>query len=336
MPRFLVMATVILVVGVACSTESSSTSTSSTSPPTTGTASSTTVPESATTVAISTTVGTIPAPTTTLPPPSTTSLAPVGDLESGLLCRDLAHLGYSYAEAVTYWTREGQPDRMDADRNSIPCETVYEHETVVEFWGDPPPTTTTTTLPGGPPSSSCVNGWTTPERGTALRTWPLDQLRGWFNQPDGLFVVDEMRHFVGPNSAETIAPRMTVDWWYVEAHLQSDPAIAGRWIYGFEEGRWTTDPPLSGHVGPWAEAEYGTTGFEPGVWTTYVGGDESGGPIPYDPFWAGPCTPERGPYCECPWGVLGCGCTSHEGKSAGEIILCSGPPPEVMGCLSGL
>ncbi|MGA9596599.1 MAG: DUF3160 domain-containing protein [Acidimicrobiia bacterium] len=46
-------------------------------------------------------------------------------LESGLFCRDLAAMGYGFTEAVAYWLAEGAPDRMDADRNGIPCETVY-------------------------------------------------------------------------------------------------------------------------------------------------------------------------------------------------------------------
>jgi len=73
-----------------------------------------------------------------------TTVDDVGGLESGLFCRDLAVLGYDYSAAVAYWAREGQPDRMDADRNGIPCETVYESALVLAFWGDPLPTTTTT------------------------------------------------------------------------------------------------------------------------------------------------------------------------------------------------
>jgi hypothetical protein len=83
--------------------------------------------------------------TTTMAPPTTMGIS---DLASGLFCRDLAPLGYSYADAVAYWAREGRPDRMDADRNGIPCETVYPAEDVLEFWGDPLPTTTTAAASG--------------------------------------------------------------------------------------------------------------------------------------------------------------------------------------------
>ncbi len=105
--------------------------------PTTATPTTQTSAEPATT---STT--TEPATTTT----TTTTLPPVTDLESGLFCRDIFPLGYDYAAAVTYWVKEGSPDRMDADRNGIPCETVYAEADVLAFWGDPLPTT-------APPSS---------------------------------------------------------------------------------------------------------------------------------------------------------------------------------------
>ena len=59
-----------------------------------------------------------------------------------MFCRDLNALGYDYVSAVTYWVKEGSPERMDADRNGIPCETVYPAADVLAFWGDPLPTTT--------------------------------------------------------------------------------------------------------------------------------------------------------------------------------------------------
>ncbi len=92
------------------------------------------------TVAPTTTSSTTSVTTTTAP--TTTTLAPVGELAAGLFCRDLEPLGYSYADAIAYWTREGRPDRMDADRNGIPCETVYASAEVLGFWGDPLPTST--------------------------------------------------------------------------------------------------------------------------------------------------------------------------------------------------
>ena len=73
---------------------------------------------------------------------TSTTLPTVDQVEAGLFCRDLHALGYGYVDAVAYWVREGSPDRMDADRNGIPCETVWPATDVVAFWGDPLPTTT--------------------------------------------------------------------------------------------------------------------------------------------------------------------------------------------------
>jgi len=49
----------------------------------------------------------------------------VYDLPSGLYCRDLKAMGYSYSQATSYWYYHGRPAMMDADLNGIPCETVY-------------------------------------------------------------------------------------------------------------------------------------------------------------------------------------------------------------------
>ncbi|MEV0803138.1 hypothetical protein AB0I34_35995 [Kribbella sp. NPDC050281] len=88
-----------------------------------------------------------PAPVTTLTvPPSakgtTTSSVPappkvVGDVRSlpaGLFCRDLKAKGFSYVAAIDYWRLHGQPNQMDADRNGIPCETVYPRSDVGAYW----------------------------------------------------------------------------------------------------------------------------------------------------------------------------------------------------------
>jgi hypothetical protein len=56
-------------------------------------------------------------------------------LPDGLFCRDLDARGYSYVAAVEYWRMHGQPDRMDADRNGLPCETIYPESDVQAYWG---------------------------------------------------------------------------------------------------------------------------------------------------------------------------------------------------------
>ena len=59
-------------------------------------------------------------------------------LEPGLFCRDLVDRGLGFGAALEYWRSEGLPERMDADRNGVPCETVYaadEIEAVLEAAG---------------------------------------------------------------------------------------------------------------------------------------------------------------------------------------------------------
>jgi hypothetical protein len=53
---------------------------------------------------------------------------------SGLFCRDLVALETPYFYAVAYWFDQGLPQRMDADGNGIPCETVYDAIDVRDVW----------------------------------------------------------------------------------------------------------------------------------------------------------------------------------------------------------
>ena len=54
-----------------------------------------------------------------------------------LFCYHLVDRGAGFEEAVAYWITEGAPDRMDADGNGIPCETVYVAAEIAEFlWFD--------------------------------------------------------------------------------------------------------------------------------------------------------------------------------------------------------
>jgi len=187
----------------------------------------------------------------------------------------------------------------------VPATTVVHATTVAP----------TTTLPSGAASATCVNGWITPTPGTALRKRPLDFIRRRLGlSSDDLFIVDEMRYFTGPEDVEISAPRRNVERWYVEAHLQSDPSVAGRWLV------------RSCNVGAgiFAEAPAGTVGFAAGTWTSH---EEDG--TAYDPFTPA-CTAANGPYCRCAWEVDACSCSDN------EHLICSGPSPSVMGCLDGL
>ena len=95
----------------------------------------TTEPSTTTTTASTTTTT-----TTTVPATTATTSAPSGPGDviaqpAGLFCRDLKAKGYSYSAAIDYWRFQGQPDRMDADGNGIPCETVYPRASVIAYWG---------------------------------------------------------------------------------------------------------------------------------------------------------------------------------------------------------
>ena len=64
----------------------------------------------------------------------------------GLFCRDLldpdleSHPFAVYGSTPTggffwslvYWSLEGEPDRMDADRNGVPCETLYDTDVIAQ------------------------------------------------------------------------------------------------------------------------------------------------------------------------------------------------------------
>lgn len=59
----------------------------------------------------------------------------------GKFCRDIISQNWessSYFDAVAYWFLEGRPDRMDADRDGIPCGTVYSLWDIWEFWHGSP------------------------------------------------------------------------------------------------------------------------------------------------------------------------------------------------------
>ncbi len=123
--------------------------------------------------------------------------------------------------------------------------------------------------PSGP-SADCTGGWVTPERGNDLRTEPLDGLRARYGIT-GLFVIDEMRYFEGPQDPGIIAPRYDyLRFWYVKASQQDDPSFRARWLL--------VAPP-DGKPAVAATAPYGSTGFGPGDWVAFFG--ESDAPYEY-------------------------------------------------------
>jgi hypothetical protein len=102
----------------------------------------TSTPSSAPAPPVSVTTRTVVVPSAPAPVDGTTTSVParrpaIGDVQSlpgGLFCRDLKAKGYSYLAAIDYWQLHGKPDQMDADRNGIPCETVYPHSDVAAYW----------------------------------------------------------------------------------------------------------------------------------------------------------------------------------------------------------
>ena len=104
-------------------------------------ATTTTAPTTTSSTTTSTTSTTVASTTTTAAVTTTTVASGPGDVlgqPAGLLCRDLQARGYSYSAAVDYWWYHGQPNRMDADLNGIPCETVYPRGEVIAYWGSTP------------------------------------------------------------------------------------------------------------------------------------------------------------------------------------------------------
>jgi hypothetical protein len=253
------------------------------------------------------------APTTTLSATSTTSLVPIDRLDSGLSCDELAALGYSYVAAIRYWEREGVPDRLDADWDGIPCETAWPHDDVAVFWGEPLPDER-----GGSSTESCINGWTTPVPGSEERKWALDRVRDALSPgPDDHVVVLALRYFVGPEDVDYLSERSDVERWYIEARSRRDPSNAVRWL-----GRRTS---WSGSIVCWKADPY-TTGFEVGTWRA----TECSGKDPFEVLPA--CLPDNGPFCQCEWDRPGCSCANGEN----DQLACTGPPPQVMGCLADL
>jgi hypothetical protein len=146
---------------------------------------------------------------------------------------------------------------------------------------------------GGAASPSCIHGWVTPPRGSALRKAALDMMRSNARE---IFVVDEMRYFVGPEDVEVMNPRGEVERWYVKGHVQGNRERRARWLV-------RRAPLGSGVV---AIAAYDSAGYGPGTWV------RSGSPEPSvaDPFLR-PCA------------------------SAPAEEKCMGLPREVLGCLDG-
>ncbi len=144
-----------------------------------------------------------------------------------------------------------------------------------------------------------------PQPGTARRREALDIIRGQMGV-SGLFVVDEMRYFEGPELPNILEPRPpVVRRWYVKAFLQSRPTFRGRWIV---EKRTSIIKGISG------VAPYDTHGFESPDWRAFEG---EGPPTSY------PGLPGK-------WSGINYDFVTGEGDSGFP-----GLPKENIGCLDG-
>jgi hypothetical protein len=115
---------------------------------------------------------------------------------------------------------------------------------------------------GAPPSPTCIDGWTSPDPGTALYEEGLGILSGFFAL-SGLIEVAEIRYFTGPEVPWVFDPPSdVVRRWYLKVALVDDPEWRGRFIL-----EWRTD--LINGVS--AAAPYDTTGYQSPDWRAFVG-----------------------------------------------------------------
>jgi len=121
---------VIVLVAAGCSS-SSTVITVSSSPTVTVDMTTSVAQTSTSTMPVTTSISTTTASTTD----EIVVALPIDSVESGLFCRDLYGLGYGFRDAVGYWMSEGRTARMDADRNGVPCETVYKAGAVEAVYG---------------------------------------------------------------------------------------------------------------------------------------------------------------------------------------------------------
>jgi hypothetical protein len=122
----------------------------------------------------------------------------------------------------------------------------------------------------------------------------------------GPWYLEEMRYFTGPDVPWIIDPHFdVVDYWYIRAELNQDPALKGRWLLEYRS---------EDRQGIAAVAPYDTHGYASPDWVGFTGDGK----------------PKRYPGLPGKWGGLPYDFATGEGDS-GQ----SGLPAEVAGCLSG-
>jgi hypothetical protein len=128
------------------------------------------------------------------------------------------------------------------------------------------PSPTPPALPEEPPLTSgqiavdCVEGWVTPEEGSARFLEPLGLIRR-ATGVDGPLVVVDMRYFEGPESppAPDKGYLLVVERWYVKLYAERDLSFQGRFLVESRRfGRGTI-----------AVAPYDTAGFRSPDWIAF-------------------------------------------------------------------
>ena len=117
---------------------------------------------------------------------------------------------------------------------------------------EPPPTR-------GPSALDCLNGWVTPEEGSARFLQPLGIIRRTTGVKGPLTVVD-MRYFEGPESPPSDKGYLlVVQRWYIKLYAEEAPAFQGRFLV--EARRFGR--------GVAAVAAYDTSGFSSPDWVGF-------------------------------------------------------------------
>lgn len=169
----------------------------------------------------------------------------------------------------------------------------------------PPPPSPPPTV--GPASLGCVNGWTTPSKGSKLYLRPLGVIRRTTGV-NGPLVVTDMRYFEGPESPPSEQGYiLVVQRWYVRLYAKDDPAFQGRFLV--EARRFGR--------GVAAVAAYDTHGFRSPEWVGFQYGSAD-------------TTPRAYPGLPGEWSG-----TPYDFVKGGEGLTIPGLPEQVVGCLDG-
>lgn len=178
----------------------------------------------------------------------------------------------------------------------------------------PPPTIAPPGATRGEPTQDCVEGWQTPEEGSARWERPL-RVIGRTLGVAPRFQVVEIRYFQGPESPPSVKNYLeVVQRWYVKAFHEDDDSIRGRFLV--ESRRFG--------AGVSAVAPYDTEGFESPDWVAFKY-DRYAEPMEQDGLpgaWMGE------PYDF----VLG---DPLDEELPGDVLTIPGVPEEVEGCLVG-